>query len=159
MQEVWNVVKCSYSACFLCVEGQYCFSGHLYCGCCHPEYRRSSSDAQSWSHVAFVHRPMKTSFKGGGRCLQNTNYLQTNTTQKHQQTKNKTTQIQNTNKNTKHTHTDTDTQTTQIQHTQNNTNTHKQKTQKQTTQIQSTDKKKHNKSVSTKGLKEGDSKK
>ena len=42
MQAGWNVVKCTYSAYFLFVEGDFCFSGHLCCRCCLPEDRRLS---------------------------------------------------------------------------------------------------------------------
>ena len=46
MQTGWNVVNCSYSACFLLLwreKNVSCFFGHFGCRCCQGEYRRSST--------------------------------------------------------------------------------------------------------------------
>ena len=63
MRASWDLVQCSYSACFLFLfsEGEECLCRHLCCRCCHPECRRSGicgaflcAAVCTWSHDVFV---------------------------------------------------------------------------------------------------------
>ena len=42
MQADWSTVQCSYSACFLVVEGEACLPGHVCCRCCTQSRRNGS---------------------------------------------------------------------------------------------------------------------